>query len=310
MIVVWILDAGVEAFLEVCLGSMWLNAPRCWARSRKVIVDCGLSAPFRAFLGRLEPPGVQVVPAPPEDGALAEGRGVEAMWRRTGVSAWIRSLDGVALGEPVLVCDADTAFLGEPDDFPFPGDEADVAIMPGYTLHDGREVATPWLRPSTLRQSGLDEADLAHVAAQLDLSAAELGRIRSYNNGVIGFRAGRSFDGPWRRAYDGLRRATDRRGRPVFAPFMLEQNALSLAIHRSETTAVDLPRRFNFFPPLPPLPLEWPADTAIVHFVNFPSNRGAEGYRRWFALRDRLVELGFIVPDEQTGDTEPAGPRS
>ncbi len=202
IILVWLVDAVVESLLAVSMGSLRLNAPDFWSQNLKVVIDCGLSDPFRMWLQYYSPEGIRIVPAPPLDIERSLIRGVDVLRRRVNISSLITSIDVVKVGDPVLVCDADTVFLKAPDEFPFPGGEYDLTIMPGWIVRDdGGEAPTPWMRAATLMVPYPDNTELVHIAEQLGLSAVELQRIRSYNTGVFGFRAGRKFDDPWRKAF-------------------------------------------------------------------------------------------------------------
>ncbi|MCB8924049.1 MAG: hypothetical protein H6652_00320 [Ardenticatenaceae bacterium] len=306
-VIIWFLDAGVESLLAVSLGSLRLNAPMFWSQSLKVIIDCGLSRPFRFFLRRLEPEGVCVVLAPQQLAPQlveekAPSPGIAAMYQRINVSTLVTSLLDIGAGDHIISCDPDTVFLKEVDRFPFPSSGTDMTIMPGYSISRGREVPTPWLRQATLMYPDLDDADLVYVGRQLRLSAEELQSITSYNAGIFGFCAGQDFSGPWRDAYRAIRKTTDIKGRSVFRAFMAEQNALSLCIHRGQIRVSELPRRFNQFPPIKPLPLVLPADTIILHFVNFQMNHRNGTYCLWYSIRDQLEALGFLPPDRSALD--------
>jgi len=301
-VIVWFLDAGVESLLAVSIGSLRMNAPLFWSQSLKVIIDCGLSDLFCLFLRRLKPEGVSVVLAPLLVGEKDPAPGIAAMYQRINVSTLVTSLPDIESGDCILSCDPDTVFLRELDQFPFPSPGTDITIMPGYSISKGHEIPTPWLRQATLVHPDLGDADLAHVARQLRLSAEELQSITSYNAGIFGFYAGQDFSGPWCDAYRAIRETTDIKGRPVFTAFMAEQNALSLCIHRGQIRATELPRRFNQFMPIKPLPLVLPADTVIVHFINFRTNHHNDTYRLWYSMRDQLAALGFLPPGSSASE--------
>ena len=297
IVTIWILDAGREAFLAVSLGSLRLNAPSFWSQYPKVILDCGLSDPFRAWLMDLEPEGVHVVPAPHPRRGEHEPAGIGPMRQRVNLSAIATAMPEIEPEDRVLSSDPDTVFLGEPDGFPFPDGEIDIAVMPGHSIYAGREVETQWLSPATLAHPGLGHADLGHIAGQLGMSISEMRSVKSYNTGVFGFRAARVLNGPWAEAYNALREMVDLRGRPVFVPFMVEQNALSLCISRGQIRAVDLQRRFNCFPPIQPQSAIWPKDTVIAHFVCFHGRYRHLAYGLWFKTAERLMALGLMPSD-------------
>lgn len=295
-VIVWCLDAGVEELLAVSLGSLKVNAPQLWERSPKVVVDCGLSEPFRHFLHSLEGEGIYIS-SPPSLVNTDGAPGIDALRQRVRLSEFASSLPGVKPGDHLLSCDADTVFLQELDTLPLPLEGTDLAVMPGYTISKGCEIPTPWLRAATLVHADLEDADFAYIARQLKLSEEELHSITSYNAGVFSFYAGQCFSKPWLAAYNELRQVIDTKGRPAFTAFMTEQNALSLCVHRGQICVTELPRRFNQFPPIKPLPLAWPIDTVIVHFVNFQMNHRKFNYSLYYTMRRQLVELGFLSSD-------------
>ncbi len=69
---------------------------------------------------------------------------------------------------------------------------------------------------------------------------------------------------------------------------------MSLCIHRGNIRVMELPRHYNFFAPIPPLPCIWPDDTVLVHFIAFHRQYRNEGYRLWFDSRNLLLASGFL----------------
>lgn len=308
--ILWLADSGAEGHLAVSIASLRRNAPNLWADSSKVIVDVGLSSTMLDFLANARSENVHVVPLAAIGVAAtsSEPPGYLAMRTRIGVSVFLEGLaDSGALPrtEHSLVCDADTVFSSE-FSCPMPGPAADLMIMQEWDTHSGHERPMLLVRPSNFSQP-LAEISLADIARDLDVPEDALRSMPTYNTGVFVFRVGRQFADAWLCEYERLIGIVDGRGRPVFSMYAAEQNAMSIAIYRKTIVHDILPRRFNQFPPRHPQ--EWPADTAIAHFISFGRNHTEERYRRWFEARALAQADKWLPPALLSDVDEPSKPR-
>ena len=284
--IVWMADAGAEVMLLVSINSLRRNARAFWGSAVKLVLDFGLTSPVAAFLGTLVTEHLYCAPVPlPPPHSVAGGDphgGIGVMRRRVEVMTLAPAVCSSVGVQPsgYIVCDADTVFLRPLDDFVFPSHTDQITIMREWDLRNGREEPMLMCRRSSFTEPYPLDVAIARAAAHLDIDEQDLRAIPTFNTGVVGFAAGTDLSGVWSECYDDLRSVLHDDGAPVFSPYAIEQNAMSICLSRNIIRHNPLDRSFNQFPPR--APHGWPAETAIAHFISFRNSCSEARYALWF----------------------------
>ena len=295
---VWLLDSGAESLFINSLGSLKLNARDFWDDNIKLILDFGLSEKMATFLSSLSGEHVYVhrltLPDAEDVVGANPGGGVGVMRRRVEISRILQSItESLKLTvEEYVIYDCDTVFFFSPVQFPMPGLGRQIIIMKEWDISNGVEVEMKICRPSSFAGGSVPTRYIPLISSKLGLTEREFISIPTYNTGVFGFRAGVEFSQEWETAYTLIKTILDDQGVPIFSPFAAEQNALSLCVYKGAISISDLPKRFNQFPPRPPL--TWPEETVIGHFITFNKNHEEDRYKLWYKIRNQLLSQKFI----------------
>jgi hypothetical protein len=301
--IVWIFDSGAEGPFPISLYSLQLKAPRLCERSVLVVIDCGLSDQFRAWLSNLRKPRVHIVAAslPLSVPVVGVSRMPAAAVMRLRIELPLLLSGLIQSGElpkfeQFMQLDTDTAFLSEPGDrFLLEWESEDIQCCyewdwVGEAENDVQSLMK-FIRPSSfIAENYIDK--LPSLAEGLDMTKAELHCIPTVNSGVWVARVGSNLSTKWVASYNRYHRLDEALGPGLLNPYSAEQNALSLAIYRGEIVARLIPRRYNHLPPR--APWDWPPSTVIAHFVTFLRNWNRPAFRAWSAMRRDAIRTGFV----------------
>jgi hypothetical protein len=299
--IIWILDKGVEQKFLVSFCSFLMRTKKEGEKIIKVVFDVGISKNIKHWISGLGIKNLFLLPIryPRVEDVVGEKKNLPAQVMRIRVNLTNILKKNISEGilpdfDTFLHVDSDTAFWSSPIRLlnqNWEGEHIRIAKSWDW-IGDAKpenQILLKLNRDSTYIDNSEDRGE--RLAKHLGISLGELNTIYKVNTGVWMSIVGSKLSENWEFYYKKLQRIDKLEGGNFLNPHSAEENALSLAIYFGKVTVRFLPRKLNTLAPKPPE--DWPKDTCIGHFVTFHKNWRRSTYKKWFDIRNEILDAGL-----------------
>jgi hypothetical protein len=295
-------DNGAEGLFPASLYSLRTYCSAFYEHTIKIVIDCGISSPFRDWLNYTGANIYVIVPPSQDIESViggSESKPAQVMRRRIELAEMLRDAikkRKLPAFEVFLHCDPDTLFLRDPSgafDSDWEGEDVRCVTEWDWSgpVSNNEQRNMSFFRGSSFRGE-INTIDRTAVAAALGCEESELTCVPTVNSGVWLGRVDGTLSAKWRREYTFLTEVDRSLGGNLLSPYSTEQNALSWGIYRGTIIPRFISRNYNYLPPREPY--TWPETVCIAHFVTFALNWPRRCFRLWSQVRAEAVNSGFV----------------